>query len=103
MVSLSIGLVDILLSQSSVVTLLKTVQILTACIKKGLSEGNHVNSVAREEEENDGTSESAKNFSDIQHFSDDLRDFPFKRIVEDSGILCTPYLHIYIWDTQSIG
>ena len=94
MVSLSIGLVDILLSQSSVITLLKTVQIFTACIKKGLSEGNRVNSVVREEEKNDGTSESAKNISAIQHFSDDLRDFPFKRIVKDSGTLCTLYVHM---------
>jgi len=86
-VNISIGLVDILLSQPSVLTLIKSTTVL-----KNIIEGNSglmemFSAKVNDQEENDCTLASLQKFNNIQQFNDDLRILPFKYVIEDSGNL----------------
>ena len=89
-VSVSLGLLDVRMSQCRLLNILSAVQLLSLCVEQGLTSGSGTNLYTAEEgkkKSNLTTRSSSGKKADmvVRHFVDDLRVGDFKYVVDDSG------------------
>ena len=78
---------DILLSQQSVLTLMRATTVIKEVIESSSGIIEMFSARMKNQDKSDDTIALPQEFKNTQQFNDDLRTLPFKYVIEDSGKL----------------